>query len=72
MELPLPEDLEAQVLARAEDAGLPVGEWIVAALQREAFRQLCEKTDDWWRHHPDEARAATEDYEYRHRGSSAA
>ncbi|HVV10761.1 hypothetical protein [Amycolatopsis sp.] len=72
MELPLPEDLEAQVQARADDAGLPVGEWIVEALQREAFRQLCEKTDDWWRRHPDEARAATKGYQHRHRDSSAA
>lgn len=55
--LSLSDDTHAEVKARAAEAGVSAHAWIVAALEREAFRQLCEKTDDWWREHPGEARA---------------
>jgi hypothetical protein len=77
--LTLSDDTHAQVRARAAEAGLSVHAWIVAAVEREAFRQLCAKTDQWWREHPEQARAATEEFHHRQewrteiqRGSSAA
>lgn len=77
--LSLSDDTHALVKARAAEAGVSAHAWIVAAVEREAFRQLCEKTDAWWQAHPDEARAETAAYQRRQewrtesrRGSSAA
>ncbi|WP_236795925.1 hypothetical protein [Amycolatopsis sp. GM8] len=72
--LSLSDDSHAQVRALAAEAGVSGHAWIVAAVEREAFRQLCEKTDEWWQAHPDEARAETAAYRRRQewRGSSAA
>jgi hypothetical protein len=77
--LALSDDTQAQVKARAAEAGLSVHAWIVAAVEREAFRQLCAKTNEWWQEHPDEVQAATEGFHRRQqwrteiqRGSSAA
>jgi hypothetical protein len=77
--LTLSDDTHAQVKAHAAEAGLSAHAWIVAAVEREAFRQLCEKTNEWWQEHPDEVQAATVDYHHRQewrteirRGSSAA
>ncbi|GAB2981578.1 hypothetical protein LWP59_04985 [Amycolatopsis acidiphila] len=77
--LSLSDDTHAQVKARAAEAGISAHAWIVAAVEREAFRQLCEKADEWWQAHPDEARAETAAYHRRQerrtesrRGSSAA
>jgi hypothetical protein len=77
--LSLSDDTDAQVRTRAAEAGVSAQAWIAAALEREAFRQLCEKTDEWWQAHPDEARAEAAAYQRRQewrtesrRGSSAA
>jgi hypothetical protein len=79
LSLTLSDDTHAQVMARAAEAGLSVHAWIVAAVEREAFRQLCAKTNQWWQEHPDEVQAATEEFHDRQewrteiqRGSSAA
>lgn len=75
----LPDDTYGQISELAERAGMSVHAWLVAAVEREAFRQLCEKTNDWWREHPEEAARTTEDFDLRQRcrteipsGSSAA
>ncbi|GAA4665913.1 MULTISPECIES: hypothetical protein [Amycolatopsis] len=74
--LTLSEDTHAQIEALAAEAGVPVQDWLVAAVEREAFRQLCEQTDAWWRAHPELARAEIAAYSRRQsesrRGSSAA
>ncbi|TNC23164.1 hypothetical protein [Amycolatopsis alkalitolerans] len=77
--LSLSDDTHAQVTALAAEAGLSAHVWIVAAVEREAFRQVCEKADAWWRAHPDAALAETAAYHRRQewrtesrRGSSAA
>ncbi|MDQ0377187.1 hypothetical protein [Amycolatopsis thermophila] len=70
MRLELSADTYAQVRARAEEAGQSVHEWIVAAVEREAYRQLCEQQARWNAEHPDQVRAAAD--EWRARGSSAA
>ncbi|GHF77149.1 hypothetical protein FHX82_005937 [Amycolatopsis bartoniae] len=74
--LSLPDETHALIEARAAEAGVSAHAWLVAAVEREAFRQLCEKTDKWWQAHPDEARAEVAAYHRRQsesrRGSSAA
>lgn len=77
--LTLSDDTHRQIKALAMEAGLSVHAWLVAAVEREAFRQLCAKTDQWWHQHPAEVQAATEGYHRRQewrteiqRGSSAA
>lgn len=77
--LALSADTHAQISRLAEEAGLSVHAWLVSAVEREAFRQLCAKTNQWWREHPEEVARTTEDFRGRqerrseiHRGSPAA
>lgn len=77
--LSLSDDTHARVQALAAEDGTSAHAWIVAAVEREAFRRLCGKADEWWQAHPDEARAETAAYHRRQewrtesrRGSSAA
>ncbi|AIJ21128.1 hypothetical protein AMETH_1036 [Amycolatopsis methanolica 239] len=70
MRLELSDDTYAQVTALAEAAGQSVGEWVRAAVEREAYRQLCEQQARWNAEHPEQVRAAADDW--RARGSSAA
>jgi len=70
MRLELSDDTYAQVTARALEAGQSVADWVRAAVEREAFRQLCEQQARWNAEHPDHVRAAADDW--RARGSSAA
>jgi hypothetical protein len=77
--LSLSDDTYAQVTALAAEGGVSAHAWIVGAVEREAFRRLCAKADEWWQAHPDEARAETAAYQRRQewrtesrRGSSAA
>lgn len=63
--LTLSEDTHAQVRKLAAEAGLSVHAWLVAAVEREAFRQLCEKTNQWWKEHPEEVARTTEDFRRR-------
>ncbi|TVT55768.1 hypothetical protein FNH05_09075 [Amycolatopsis rhizosphaerae] len=63
--LTLSDDTYGQVKALAAEAGLSVRAWLVAAVEREAFRQLCAKADEWWHEHPGEVQAATEGYHRR-------
>lgn len=75
----LSDDAHAQVEELAEEAGQSVHAWMVSAVEREAFRQLCEKTNTWWKEHPEEVARAAEDFRLRqqwrsevHRGSPTA
>ncbi len=79
--LNLSDDIHAQIRQRAEAAGVSVHSWIVAAIERENFRQLCQDTNEWWAQHPDAAAQQVSDYHQREqsqasgptdRGSSAA
>lgn len=63
--LTLSEDTHAQITDLAEEAGLSVHAWLVAAAEREAFRQLCEKANQWWKEHPEEVARTTEDFRHR-------
>jgi hypothetical protein len=60
--LTLSDDTHAQVKAHAEEAGMSVHAWLVAAVEREAFRQLCEKQARWNAEHAETVSAAAEDY----------
>lgn len=71
----------ADVQERAAEAGMSMHAWIVAAIEREAYRQLLEKTKQWWKDHPEQVakdQAAHEEEERwraereKQRGSSAA
>jgi predicted transcriptional regulator len=64
-ELTLSDDTHAQITKLAEDASRSVHAWIVAAVEREAFRQLCEKTNQWWKEHPEEVARTAEDFRHR-------
>lgn len=79
--LNLPDDTHAQVKRRADDAGVSMHSWIVAAIERENFRQLCQEANDWWAQHPEAAQRHVADHHQREdlrrgtqadRGSSAA
>ncbi|HET6503064.1 MAG TPA: hypothetical protein VFG87_20105 [Amycolatopsis sp.] len=77
--LTLSDDTHAQIRRLAEEAGLSVHAWIIAAVERETFRQLCEKTNQWWREHPEEVARNAQNFHRRQewrteikRGSSAA
>lgn len=70
-----------QVAERAAEAGVSMHAWIVAAIEREAYRQLLEKAKQWWKDHPEQVakdKAAYEEEERwraqraEQRGSSAA
>ncbi|HKS43790.1 MAG TPA: hypothetical protein VJT49_01515 [Amycolatopsis sp.] len=68
------DETHARVAGRTARAGLSVHAWVVAAVEREAFRQLCEQANKWWAEHPEEADRLTEDFHRRQdeRDSSAA
>ncbi|GAB2742337.1 hypothetical protein [Amycolatopsis magusensis] len=75
--LNLSDDTHAQIKARADAAGVSVHSWIIAAIERENFRQLCQDTNDWWAKHPETAEHQLTDYRHRRavkggRDSSAA
>jgi hypothetical protein len=79
--LTLSDDTHTQIKQRANAAGLSVHSWIVAAVERENFRQLCLEVNQWWCQHPDAAqrqvagyhqRAALRGDEQANRGPSAA
>ncbi|MGH3913270.1 MAG: ribbon-helix-helix protein, CopG family [Pseudonocardiaceae bacterium] len=79
--LNLPDETHTQVKQRADAAGVSVHSWIVAAIERENFRQLCQEANEWWAQHPEAAQRQLADYHQREglrargqadRGSSAA
>jgi hypothetical protein len=75
--LNLSDDTHAQIKQRAEAAGMSVHSWIVAALERENFRQLCQDANQWWAERPELAERQVADFQVRERakadrGSSAA
>jgi chemotaxis regulatin CheY-phosphate phosphatase CheZ len=63
--LKLSDDTHAQVKQRADAAGLSVHSWIVAAIERENFRQLCHEVNQWWSQHPEAAQHQVADYHQR-------
>lgn len=78
--LNLPDDTHTQVKQRSDAAGVSVHSWIVAAIERENFRQLCQEANEWWAQHPEVSRRQLADHHHREevrssvqdRGSSAA
>ena len=79
--LNLPDDTHTQVKQRANAAGVSVHSWVVAAIERENFRQLCQEANEWWAQHPEASERQLADYQQREevrasvqtdRGSSAA
>ncbi|AXB45811.1 hypothetical protein [Amycolatopsis albispora] len=75
--LNLSDDTHAQIKARADAAGVSVHSWIIAAIERENFRQLCQETNDWWASRPEAAERQVAEYHRRRevqsgRDSSAA
>jgi hypothetical protein len=69
--LTLYEDTHARITHLAEEAGVSVHAWLVAAVEREAFRQLCEKANQWWKEHPEEVARTTEDFRDRQKWRTA-
>jgi hypothetical protein len=63
--LRLSDDTHAQIKQRAHAAGLSVHSWIVAAIERENFRQLCQEVNQWWSKHPEAAQRQVADYHQR-------
>jgi hypothetical protein len=63
--LNLSDDTHAQIKQRADAAGVSVHSWIVAAVEREAFRQLCQETNEWWAQHPETSQRQLADYHQR-------
>lgn len=61
----LSDDLHAQVKERAEAANLSAHAWILAALQRESFRQMCQEANQWWKDHPEAAEQHLAEYHER-------
>jgi len=51
--LTLSDDTHAQIKDRAAAAGVSVHSWIVTAIERENFRQLCQQANQWWAQHPE-------------------
>ncbi len=39
--------------------------WIIAAIERENFRQLCQEADEWWAENPEAATRRVADYHQR-------
>jgi hypothetical protein len=79
--LNLSDDTHSQIKQRADAAGVSVHSWIVAAIERENFRQLCQEANGWWAENPEAATRHVADYHQREdlradaqagRGSSAA
>lgn len=79
--LNLSDETHAQIKQRADAAGVSAHSWIVAVVERESFRQLCQEANEWWAQHPGVAQRQVVDYHQREdlrgsvhgdRGSSAA
>lgn len=79
--LNLSDDTHTQIKQRADAAGVSVHSWIVTAIERENFRQLCQEANEWWAQHPEASQRQLADYHQREevrasvqadRGSSAA
>ncbi|MFD8493811.1 hypothetical protein [Amycolatopsis sp. NPDC059657] len=60
--LNLSDDTHAQIKQRADAAGISVNAWILAAIERETFRQLCQETNAWWAERPELAEREHRDY----------
>jgi hypothetical protein len=45
--LTLSDDTHAQIKQCADVAGLYVHSWLVAAIERETFRELCQEVNQW-------------------------
>ncbi|MGB6165646.1 MAG: hypothetical protein WCF33_22220 [Pseudonocardiaceae bacterium] len=63
--LNLSDDTHSQIKQRADVAGVSVHAWIVAAIERENFRQLCEEANKWWAQHPECSQRQLADYQQR-------
>lgn len=70
--LNLPDDTHMQIKEHADAAGISVHSWIVAAVEREAFRQLCEQTNEWWAQHPETSQRQLADHHRREEVRSSA
>jgi len=79
--LNLSDDTHTQIKQRADAAGVSVHSWIIAAIERENFRQLCQEANEWWAENSEAATRRVPDYHQREglradaqagRGSSAA
>jgi hypothetical protein len=62
----LSDDVYAQIKEHAAEAGTSAQAWLVAAIEREAFRQLCERQAKWNAEHPEEVAKANEASRRRH------
>ena len=62
----LSDDTHAQIKERAAEAGISAHAWLVAAIEREAFRQLCQLQAKWNAEHPEEVAKANEASRRRH------
>ncbi len=67
----LPDDLHAEIRARAAAAGVSVHDWIVVAIERENFRQLCQQANQWWAEHPEATEQYAADYARRQAARSS-
>lgn len=63
--LNLSDATHSQIKQRADATGVSVHSWIIAAIERENFRQLCQETNDWWAQHPEASRRQLADYHRR-------
>ncbi len=63
--LNLSDDTHAQIKEHADAAGVSVHSWIVSAVEREAFRQLCAETNEWWAQHSEASQRQLTDYHRR-------
>jgi hypothetical protein len=72
--LNLSDDTHAQIKQRAVAAGVSVHSWIIAAIERESFRQLCQEANEWWSQHPEASQRQLAHYHHRQedRGSGQA
>ncbi len=63
--LNLSDDTHTQIKQRADATGVSVHSWIVAAIERENFRQLCLEANEWWAQNPEAAERHVVDYHQR-------
>ncbi|MGH4015112.1 MAG: ribbon-helix-helix protein, CopG family [Pseudonocardiaceae bacterium] len=70
--LNLPDDTHAQIKQRADVTGVSVHSWIIAAIDHENFRQLCQETNEWWAQHPDASQQQLADHHQREEGRASA
>jgi hypothetical protein len=63
--LHLSDDTHTQIKQRADAAGVSVHSWIVAAIERENFRQLCQEANEWWAQHPQASQRQLAEYQQR-------